>query len=94
MHEILHKMWMKTYFHSHSLSNFHFIQIFVSFHEGQLKQHMLQLLIWFLILLKWQSSSFRQHQLFPILLIKMLYNLIQQVPEFRKVGKSLYNTYG
>ena len=44
-----------------------------------------------LINLKWRSSSFRLHQVFPTLMVQMIFFQIQQAPGpyFRKVGKSL-----
>ena len=46
----------------------------------------------FLIHLKLRSSSFRLHQIFPILMIQILLPQIQQAPgpKFRKIGKSLF----
>ena len=74
----------------------------MSFYDGQLKQQLcysFTLLInflypWFLINLKWWSSSFRQHQVFPTLMVE-IFSAIQQAPgpDFRKVGKSLYTTF-
>ena len=42
--------------------------------------------------LKWISSSFRQNQVFPILMARMIFSQIQQAPgpDFRKEGKSLH----
>ena len=44
-----------------------------------------------IIHLKLWSSSFRLHQIFPILMVQMLFSQIQQAPgsNFRKVLKSL-----
>ena len=36
--------------------------------------------LWILIDLKWQTSSLRMHQVFLILMIKILFPQIQQVP--------------
>ena len=73
------------------------MQIFMSLYEGQLKQQTCSsftLLISYIVLIdfKWQSSSFRLHQIFPILLIQMLFpqNLTgpwPQLQEGRKIGK-------
>ena len=45
----------------------------------------------FLIHLKWHSSFFKLHQIFPKLMVQMLFSKIQQAPgpNFRKVGKFL-----
>ena len=46
---------------------------------------------WFLINLKWRSSSFRLHQVFTTLMVQMIFFQIQQAPgpDFIKVGKPL-----
>ena len=69
------------------------MQIFMSFYDGKLKQQIcysFSLLI-SSMLFNWQSSYFRLQQIFPILMIQMLFPQIQQAPgpDFRKVGKSL-----
>ena len=74
------------------------MQIFMSFYEGQLKQQMLytaNILSAYKSVLKWQSSSFRLQQIFPILMIKILFSQIQKAPgpDFRKVGKSLLSGF-
>ena len=47
---------------------------------------------WFLINLKLRSSSFRRHQIFPTLMVQMLFPQMAPGPDFRKVRKSLmYN---
>ena len=74
-----------------------FMQIFMSFYEGQLKQQIcysFTLLISCMVLinLKWRSSSFRLHQVFQILMVQMLFPEIQQAPpclNLRYVGKIL-----
>ena len=71
MHENLHKNVNENKFHI-------FKQIFMSFYDGLLKQQIcysLTLLIsyGFRSNLKWRSSSFRLHQIFPILTDKMLF---------------------
>ena len=47
-----------------------------------------------LIHLKWCSNSFRLYQVFPILMVQMLFSQIQQAPgpDLRKVGKPLIGT--
>ena len=62
------RMWMKTCFHSHFYTNFQ------SFYDGQLKQQTCYSLIWCFIHLKWQASSFRLHQNFPILMVQILFS--------------------
>ena len=57
------------------------MQIFMSYYNGQLKQQIcysFTLLFntnMVLINLKWQSSSFRLHQVFPILMVQMLFSI-------------------
>ena len=75
------------------------MRFFISFCEGQLKQHnVLQLYTAnifnsYIVFnpLKWHSSSFRRHRMFPILMVQMFFSQIQQAPgpDFRKVEKSL-----
>ena len=60
----------------------------LSFYEWQLKQHLI--FPWSLINLKLKSSSLRLHQVFPTLMVQILFSQIQQVPDFRKVGKFLH----
>ena len=70
-----------------------FIQIFMSFKEMQLKRQMLYTdnFLYAYNLFKWRSSSFRLHQIFPIVMIQMFFPQTQQAPgpDFNKVGKSL-----
>ena len=70
-----------------------FSQVFLIGHESNKEVTALHclFLIWFIIHLKWWFSSFRLHQIFPILMVQMLFSKIQQAPgpDFRKVGKSL-----
>ena len=54
------------------------MQIFISFNEGQLKQqicYIFSLLISHMVFnpLKWQSSNIRLYQIFPILMVQMLF---------------------
>ena len=70
-----------------------FMQIFTSFSNGPLNQkicYSFTLLISY-IHLKWWPSSFRLHQIFPILMVLCFFSQMQQVPgpDFNKVGKSL-----
>ena len=48
-------------------------------------------LLFFVIHLKWRSSSFRLHQIFKILMVQMTFAQIQWAPDpdLRKVGNSL-----
>ena len=75
MHEILHKNVNENKF------SFTFLYIFLSFYEAT---NMLQrytsnfLYPWFLINLKLRSSSFRLHQVFPTVMVQMLFSQIQQ----------------
>ena len=66
------KMWMKTCF-VHI-----FMQIFMSFYDGKLKQQIcysftLLSLYMFLSQLKWRSGCFRLHQVFPILMVQAFF---------------------
>ena len=68
---------MKTCFHPH------FHAIFRSLYDGQLKQqtcYSFTLLISLMVLIqfKWQSSSFRLHQIFSILMVQMLFSQINR----------------
>ena len=72
------------------------MQICMRFYDQVLKQQIcysftLLISIWILFHLKWWCSSFRLHQIFPILMVQMLFPQIQQAhsPNFRNVGKSL-----
>ena len=70
------------------------MQLLMSFYGGQLKQQIyysFTMLISYMVLnaFKWWSNSFRLYQVFPILMVQMLFPQIQQVPDFRKIGKSL-----
>ena len=72
------KMWMKTCF-------IHiFMQIFMSFYDGQLKQQICYSFTGSPVLSDWIKF-------FPILMVKMLFSQIKQTPgpDFRKVGESL-----
>ena len=102
MHENLHKNVNEniTCFHSHFYANFHYMFSFTflckfswAFKKAIKATNALHclFLICFLIHLQWPTISFRQHQIFLILMRQILYSQIQQAlgPDFRKVGKPL-----
>ena len=69
------------------------MQIFRSFYDGKVEQQICYsfTLPWILNQFKMVVHSFRLHQVFPTLMVSMIFSQIQQAPgpDFRKVGKSL-----